>query len=65
MEIPDVTDRAKGEVLIGERLDVTECAREKWVVRERRDVTDSARGKGSLGRDVILQSMKAERGRWG
>ena len=37
----------------------------KGVVWERRGVADSARGKGSLGRDVMLLTVKGERGRSG
>ena len=39
--------------------------RVKGVVRERRDVTGSAGGKGSVRRDVMLQTVQGERGRSG
>ena len=49
----------------GERLDVTDSASGIAVGGERRDVTDSARGKGSVRRDVILQTVEGGSCRWG
>ena len=45
----DVIDRARGKVVISERLDVAECAR----------------GKGLFGRDVMLQTVQGGCGRSG
>ena len=47
-----------GKGVVRERRDFAVSARVKGVVRERLDVTDNVRGKGSFGRDVILQTAK-------
>jgi len=48
----------------GKRHDVTDTAKVKGVVRERLDDADSARGNGSLGRDVLLQTVQGESYIW-
>ena len=64
-ERPDDTDSARVKGVGGERRGVTGSGRGKGYGGERRQVTDSARGRGLFGRDMILQTVQGERGRWG
>jgi len=58
----DVTDSERGKGVVRERIDVTYSASGIGVVRERLDVTNSGRVKECFGRDVMLQTVEAERG---
>jgi len=57
----DVTDSARGKVVVGERCDVIDSARGKGLDGERRDVTHSARGKWSLERNMKLKRVQGRR----